>query len=180
MVFNKSGNGTCMSMNLMNLHLQTYNVDKQVADSAGSATAYLTGVKGRYGTLGLDVSAPYNICRPDLGRQPHVDSVLKWAQDAGKDTGLVTTTRVTHATPAGLYAHSANRDWECDSQVPLQHRNDPLCKDIARQLIEDDPGRNIKVADNSFPSISIRLFYQTDLIHVFYPTDCSRWRSPGI
>ena len=151
------GRSDCILWLAMNL--QTYNVDKQVADSAGSATAYLTGVKGRYGTLGLDVGAPYNICRPDLGRQPHVDSVLKWAQDAGKDTGLVTTTRVTHATPAGLYAHSANRDWECDSQVPLQQRDDPLCKDIARQLIEDDPGRNIKVS-NFITSI----FYNSSII----------------
>ena len=55
----------------------------------------------------------------------------------------MTTTRVTHATPAGLYAHAANRDWECDSQVPLENRHQ--CKDIARQLIEDEPGRNIKV-----------------------------------
>ena len=62
-------------------------MDKQVADSAGSATAYLTGVKGRYGTLGLDVTAPYNICRSDLGTKPNVDSVIKWAQDAGKATG---------------------------------------------------------------------------------------------
>lgn len=31
--------------------------------------------------------------------------------------GLVTTTRVTHATPAGVYAHTPDRDWECDSQV---------------------------------------------------------------
>lgn len=124
-------------------------------------------MKGRYGTLGLDVSAPYNICRSDLGTKPHVQSVIKWAQDAGKATGkyfycqseqfktrllhsffssylgFVTTTRVTHATPAGLYAHSANRDWECDSQVPLANRHE--CKDIARQLIEDEPGRNINV-----------------------------------
>ncbi len=58
-----------------------------MADSAGSATAYLTGVKGRYGTLGLDVTAPYNICRSDLGTKPNVDSVIKWAQNAGKATG---------------------------------------------------------------------------------------------
>lgn len=58
-----------------------------MADSAGTATAYLTGVKGRYGTLGLDVSAPYNVCRADLGTKPHTDSILKWAQDAGKATG---------------------------------------------------------------------------------------------
>ena len=58
-----------------------------MADSAGSASAYLTGVKGRYGTVGLDVSAPFDICRPDLGTEPHVESMIKWAQDAGKDTG---------------------------------------------------------------------------------------------
>ena len=57
--------------------------------------------------------------------------------------GFVTTTRVTHATPAGLYAHSSSRDWECDSQVPQANRKE--CKDIARQLIEDDPGKNARV-----------------------------------
>ena len=120
-------------------------MDKQVPDSAGTATAYLTGVKGRYGTVGLDVTAPYNVCRPDLGNKPITDSILKWAQDAGKDTGFVTTTRVTHATPSGLYAHSANRDWECDSQIPIEHRYAGYCKDIAQQLIENEPGKNIKV-----------------------------------
>lgn len=60
------------------------------------------------------------------------------------ETGFVTTTRVTHASPAGLYAHVANRDWECDSQVPLENRGQ--CKDIARQLVEDEPGRNIRVS----------------------------------
>ena len=61
-----------------------------MTDSAASATAFLTGVKGRYGTVGLDVSAQYNVCRSDLGNKPNVDSVLKWAQDAGKATGKYT------------------------------------------------------------------------------------------
>ncbi len=64
-------------------------------------------------------------------------------------TGFVTTTRVTHATPAGLYAHTNSREWECDSQVPLANRKE--CKDIARQLIEDDPGRNARVRKKKFP-----------------------------
>ena len=34
------------------------------------------------------------------------------------NTGLVTTARVTHATPAALYAKTANRDWECDLVLP--------------------------------------------------------------
>ena len=34
---------------------------------------------------------------------------MTWAQEAGMDTGFVTTARVTHATPAALYAHSYTR-----------------------------------------------------------------------
>ncbi|CAD1478590.1 unnamed protein product, partial [Heterotrigona itama] len=60
-----------------------------------------------------------------------------------KSTGLVTTTRVTHATPAALYAHAASRYWEDDGKVPPAARTS--CKDIARQLLEDEPGRNINV-----------------------------------
>lgn len=63
---------------------------------------------------------------------------------AGKATGLVTNTRVSHATPAALYAHSASRYWEDDSKVPPKARK--TCKDITRQLIEDQPGRNFNVS----------------------------------
>lgn len=55
-------------------------------------------------------------------------------------TGFVTNTRVTHSTPSALYANSASHKWESDSTL-----KDTLCKDIARQLVEDDPGRNFKV-----------------------------------
>lgn len=70
----------------------------------------------------------------------------------GKSTGLVTTTRVTHATPAALYAHAASRYWEDDGKVPPAARTS--CKDIARQLLEDDPGRNITVRNNNIPVCS--------------------------
>ncbi|CAH1403562.1 unnamed protein product [Nezara viridula] len=62
----------------------------------------------------------------------------------GKATGVVTNTRVTHATPAAAYAHSASRYWEDDSKIPPLSRRS--CKDIARQLVEDEPGRNINVS----------------------------------
>ncbi|KAJ8967638.1 hypothetical protein NQ314_002757 [Rhamnusium bicolor] len=57
--------------------------------------------------------------------------------------GFVTTTRVTHATPSALYAHTPNRNWECESKIP---ENAFKCKDIARQLIEDTPGKKIQVS----------------------------------
>lgn len=69
----------------------------------------------------------------------------------GKSTGFVTTTRVTHATPAAFYAHSANRYWESDDKVPKEARS--MCKDIARQLIEDEPGRNLNVSTQRVQTI---------------------------
>jgi len=62
----------------------------------------------------------------------------------GKATGLVTNTRVTHATPAALFAHSPSRYWEDDAKVTPSARS--TCKDIARQLVEDEPGRHINVS----------------------------------
>ena len=44
-----------------------------------------------------------------------VDTVLDWAQQAGKKTGFVTNTRMGHATPAALYAKTASRFWECEN-----------------------------------------------------------------
>ncbi|XP_069679689.1 alkaline phosphatase 4-like isoform X2 [Periplaneta americana] len=122
---------------------KTYNVDKQVPDSAGTATAMFTGVKSNYYMLGLDSNAQYGVCDNQRNKRSRLDSIMKWAQVAGKDTGVVTTTRVTHATPAALYAHSNHRDWECDSEIPLKYRD--CIKDIARQLVEDEPAKNFKV-----------------------------------
>lgn len=67
---------------------------------------------------------------------------MTWGQQVGKSTGFVTTTRVTHATPSALYAHTPNRNWECEEKMSNTARE---CKDIARQLVEDEPGKNINV-----------------------------------
>lgn len=122
---------------------KTYNVDKQVPDSAGTATAMFTGVKSSYYMLGLDSNAKFNECDVTINEKSRLDSIMMWAQAEGKHTGIVTTTRVTHATPAALYAHSNSRDWECDSEIPLVFRD--CTKDIARQLVEEEPGKNFRV-----------------------------------
>jgi alkaline phosphatase len=122
---------------------KTYAVDKQVTDSAASATALFTGVKTNYMMLGLDARAKYNVCDSSTNNKSSVSSIMTWAQDASKDTGFVTTTRVTHATPAGLYAHTNNRQWECDGEIPQVYGT--CVKDIALQLVTDDPGRKFKV-----------------------------------
>lgn len=122
---------------------KTYNSDKQVPDSAGTATAIFSGVKCKYGVIGLDARAKRKKCDKKINEISKVTTVADWAQQSGMDTGFVTTTRITHATPAGLYAHINSRDWECDTATPSSERD--CVKDIARQLIEDKPGNQFKV-----------------------------------
>ncbi|CAG5131710.1 unnamed protein product, partial [Candidula unifasciata] len=94
---------------------RTYNVDSQITDSAASGTAYLTGVKTNQGMLGVSAAAVKSNCASTVGA--HVDSILRWSALAGKSTGVVTTTRITHATPGASYSHSPDRDWESDRWV---------------------------------------------------------------
>ncbi|KAF2362399.1 Alkaline phosphatase [Trinorchestia longiramus] len=56
--------------------------------------------------------------------------------------GIVTSTRMTHATPAATYSHVANRRWECNRDVGMEGHG---CPDIAEQLVHHNPGKNIKV-----------------------------------
>ncbi|NXM49509.1 PPBI phosphatase, partial [Gymnorhina tibicen] len=113
---------------------KTYNVDRQVPDSAGTATAYLCGVKGNYQTVGLSAAARHSQCSTTAGNE--VYSVLERARNAGKAVGIVTSTRVQHASPSGNYAHVVNRDWYADASMPQDARLQG-CKDIAWQLVHN-------------------------------------------
>ncbi|XP_049779154.1 membrane-bound alkaline phosphatase-like [Schistocerca cancellata] len=124
---------------------KTYCVDAQVADSACSSTAYLCGVKANTGTMGVTAAVRRGDCRAQNNTANHVDSILKWAQAAGKATGIVTTSRVTHASPGGGYAHIADREWENDADVSAAGADPAVCPDIASQLVTAEPGRNLKV-----------------------------------
>jgi alkaline phosphatase len=66
-------------------------------------------------------------------------------QDVGKSTGVVTTTRITHASPAGAYSYVANRNWENDANVRTSKQDPEVCDDIAEQLVNNSPGKDIKV-----------------------------------
>ncbi|XP_062842449.1 alkaline phosphatase, tissue-nonspecific isozyme [Trichomycterus rosablanca] len=119
---------------------KTYNTNAQVADSAGTATAYLCGVKANEGTVGVNAAAVRSQCNTTQGNE--VTSILKWAKDAGKAVGIVTTTRVNHATPSAAYAHCVERDWYSDGEMPAEAVQEG-CKDIARQLIENIPNIDV-------------------------------------
>uniref|UniRef100_A0A8D2ZFF4 Alkaline phosphatase n=1 Tax=Scophthalmus maximus TaxID=52904 RepID=A0A8D2ZFF4_SCOMX len=119
---------------------KTYNTNAQVPDSAGTATAYLCGVKANEGTVGVSAAAVRSQCQTTKGNE--VTSILRWAKDAGKSVGIVTTTRVNHATPSAAYAHSVDRDWYSDNEMP-DEAVQAGCKDIAQQLFENIPNIDV-------------------------------------
>nr|CAB3231220.1 alkaline phosphatase [Phallusia mammillata] len=104
---------------------KTYSVNSQTPDSAATATAILTGVKTANGVLGL-TSAHQGKCTTNKD----VETALEKAVKLGKSTGVVTTTRIQHATPASAYAHIPQRSWY--SHVGYGSG----CKDIAQQLFD--------------------------------------------
>jgi len=120
---------------------KTWNTDAQVPDSAGTMTAMASGVKTKAGVLGLS-----DLARIDDASTAAASRVPTFVEDAerrGLATGIVTTARVTHATPGACYAHTPQRDWESDADLPPAVRAAGF-PDIARQLIEF-PGDGIEV-----------------------------------
>ena len=122
---------------------KTYEVNQQVAESAGTATALMGGQKTRAGLIGVGAGAVRGDCASSVGH--HLPTILEIAESAGKSTGIVTTTRLSHATPAASYAHVPERDWENDADLTEEARQNG-CRDIASQLIDFPYGNGIEVA----------------------------------
>lgn len=112
---------------------KTYNTNQQTPDSAGTMSAMMTGVKTKAGVLSVKPGVTRGDCATQKGNE--LITVLELAEIAGLSTGVVTTARLTHATPAATYAHSIERGFEHDHKARhLSNAGD--CVDIARQLIE--------------------------------------------
>ncbi|MCH8174711.1 MAG: alkaline phosphatase [Proteobacteria bacterium] len=122
--------------------IKTYTANQMVADSAGSATAMNTGVKTRAGVIGIGPQAYRRSCEGALAYP--LTTLGEMAEQNGKATGIVTTARITHATPAAVYAHSAERYWESDRFLP-EADWEMGCRDIAYQLAHFSSGDGIEV-----------------------------------
>jgi len=124
--------------------VKTFSANSQVTDSAPSMSAYMTGVKMNNEVIAM--SAETNAFDPATGADylkgadstctasngKSVTTLLELAKAAGMATGVVTTTRITHATPAATYAHLCHRDGE---------------NNIAAQLVPNGAGFNTALAD---------------------------------
>lgn len=80
--------------------VRTLNAEGGVTDSAASTTAMATGVKVGNGVISTALP----------GSGAPLATVLDLLKAEGKSTGLVTTTFITHATPAAFGSHEPSRD----------------------------------------------------------------------
>jgi alkaline phosphatase len=110
--------------------VKTYSNDAQVTDSAPSMAAYMTGVKMNNEVLSMSANTlaidPINDANGNklanncgTANGTAVPTLLELAKAQGRAAGVVTTTRVTHATPAATYAHICHRDLENDIAANL-------------------------------------------------------------
>jgi alkaline phosphatase len=118
--------------------VKTFSNDAQVTDSAPSMAAYMTGVKMNNEVISMTANTQaydqtgaglggraVNNCSTVSNNGSKVSTVLELAIAKGLSTGVVTTARLTHATPAATYAHICNRNAENDiaSQAVPTHAN---------------------------------------------------------
>jgi alkaline phosphatase len=115
----------------------TFSNDAQTTDSAPSMAAYMTGVKMNnevismssdtkaYNSSGAAYTSGRDSTCPSTGNGTPVPTILETAIAKGKSTGVVSTARLTHATPAATYSHICNRNAENDiaSQAVPSHAN---------------------------------------------------------
>ena len=122
--------------------IKTYSNDFQTTDSAPSMGAYMTGVKINQDGISIkdaraidpekDANGNRTIdkCAPNDG--VIVPTILELAKARGKAVGAVTTTELTHATPASTFSHVCHRD---------------AGYTIARQIVPGGEGYNRALGD---------------------------------
>jgi alkaline phosphatase len=95
-----TANGGMLNLNHLK-HIgfsQTQSADNYITDSAAGGTAIATGQRVNNGVIALDADG-----------EP-IPTILQISDKKGKATGLVSTSGITHATPASFIAHQTSRN----------------------------------------------------------------------
>ena len=117
--YNRFMNGMDKRLNMERLmalgntgYCLTYQYGTVVTDSASAATALASGIKTRDAIIGKDHEGRSMKTLVDIARQ------------LGKSAGVISNTRLTHATPAAFYANIIHRDMENEIAAQLVERGD--------------------------------------------------------
>ena len=184
--------------------VKTYNANAQVPDSAGTATALFSGYKANIGTLNVpprDADLPGMVqdsCKGAADGMP--PTLLERARSVDKSVGIVSTARLTHATPAAVFSRAVDRGLESDDRFPAELVAIG-CKSIAQQLVDarmevalGGGGRGITDANiDGFPGSVVRDANEMDALdtdgpvlglfsasHMAYEADRSGTEQPSL
>ncbi len=117
--------------------IKTYSLDYQTTDSAPSMGSYMTGMKLNNDVISQAGARTINPTKDGVDQcganngTPAV-TILELAKARGRATGAITTTELTHATPASTFAHTCSRD---------------AAYTIAQQLVPGGAGYNAALGD---------------------------------
>lgn len=140
---------------------KTYSANQQTSDSAPTMSAIISGIKTDEGVFGVNQNVVHADHTTVKGNE--TKTLLEMSEETGKSTGIISTARLTHATPGACYAHTPDRDWESDGDIKRlgdaaeRAGNKVMAKryldaysakfpDIARQMIEIPYGDGLEVA----------------------------------
>lgn len=119
-------------------HSKTYQANQQVADSAPTMTAIVTGSKTNDGMLSVAPNVIGNDFAAAARPENRLRTILEAAEERGMWTGVISTARITHATPGACYSHTPARDIESDADFErlVPGAGPDAYPDIARQLLD--------------------------------------------
>ena len=121
--------------------MKIHMANSVITGSAAAATAFATGHKTTVRFLGIG-PRPDDLLtdlEPTAAPYAPIASVLEAAKLAGKSTGLVATSRITHATPAAYASHIQDRGWDNDIMEHMVYNNlDVVFGGGARHLIPEE------------------------------------------
>ncbi len=148
--------------------VKTYNANAQVPDSAGTATAIMSGYKANIGTLNV---RPDNLLAGCGGSEAPA-TLSDIASRNGKSVGIISTARLTHATPAAMYSHSASRDWEADKDIKGKAA-EAGCESIAAQLVNPETPVNLALGGGrkEFSDAQLAMWTAQGTNHVLVETE---------
>ncbi len=98
--------------------VKTYSTNGQTPDSAPTASAMNTGIKTKNDIINIADNVAVDDCAAGLDDANQPTLLSEIAAGMGKSVGVISTARITHATPAAVYARTVNRDWEDNAFIP--------------------------------------------------------------
>lgn len=120
--------------------VKTYSSNGQTPDSAPTAAAMNSGIKTKNGMINILDTVAVGDC--EAGASAGTRTFAEIVSDMGKSVGVISTARITHATPAAVYARTVSRNWEDNSGLPEGCAQ----KDIADQLLDQMKAGVIDIA----------------------------------